>query len=204
MNLIATEETFNGVVQESAPVEQIPAFESYPKIPRLKRNCVITEKIDGTNAQILITEDNRMFVGSRSRWLSVGADNFGFHAWTQEHKDELMKLGPGRHFGEWYGGKIQRGYGLTEKRFSLFNVMKWKDQLFNLPEGVSIVPILHIGEFTDTIIDHWIQNLRMNGSRAVPGFAKPEGIVVYHMASRTLFKRTLDQDESPKGTTEEA
>jgi hypothetical protein len=73
-----------------------------------------------------------------------------------------------------------------------------------LPEGVSIVPILHIGEFTDTIIDHWIQNLRMNGSRAVPGFAKPEGIVVYHMASRTLFKRTLDQDESPKGTTEEA
>jgi hypothetical protein len=28
---------------------------------------------------------------------------------------------------------------------------------------------------------------------------KPEGIVVYHTASRSLFKVTLEKDESPKG-----
>lgn len=27
-------------------------FETFPKIGRMKRNCIITKKIDGTNAQI--------------------------------------------------------------------------------------------------------------------------------------------------------
>jgi hypothetical protein len=29
-------------------------FQSFSKIPRLMRECVVTEKIDGSNAQILI------------------------------------------------------------------------------------------------------------------------------------------------------
>lgn len=31
-------------------------FEAFQKIPRLRRDCVITEKLDGTNAQVHITE----------------------------------------------------------------------------------------------------------------------------------------------------
>jgi hypothetical protein len=31
-------------------------FEAFPKIPRLKRDMVITEKIDGTNACVLIED----------------------------------------------------------------------------------------------------------------------------------------------------
>lgn len=33
-----------------------PEFKPFPKMPRLSRECIITEKIDGTNASILITE----------------------------------------------------------------------------------------------------------------------------------------------------
>jgi intein/homing endonuclease len=80
-----------------------PEFIAFPKIPRLHRECVITEKIDGTNGVVYITDDGDMFIGSRNRWLSVDSDNFGFHRWATENRDEVMKLGPGRHNGEWWG-----------------------------------------------------------------------------------------------------
>ncbi len=100
-------------------------FEPFPKIGRLTRECVITEKLDGTNAQVIITEDGRIAAGSRTRLITPAGDNMGFARWVQEHAEELITgLGPGRHFGEWWGQKIQRAYGLTEKRFSLFNTTR--------------------------------------------------------------------------------
>lgn len=42
-------------------------FNGFPKIYRLSRECIITEKIDGTNASILITDDNEIFAGSRTK-----------------------------------------------------------------------------------------------------------------------------------------
>ena len=42
-------------------------FQTFNKIPRLSRDCVITEKLDGTNAQILITENKKLYAGSRNR-----------------------------------------------------------------------------------------------------------------------------------------
>ncbi len=104
-------------------------FEPFNKIGRLKRTCTITEKIDGTNAQICFNAAGEMLVGSRKRQIwpegfegkDKGCDNAGFAKWAYENKDALFDfLGEGRHFGEWCGGKIQRGYGLTEKRFALF------------------------------------------------------------------------------------
>lgn len=41
--------------------------------------------------------------------------------------------------------------------------------------------------------------LRHSGSVAVPGFAKPEGIVCFHTASNEMFKVTLEKDEEWKG-----
>jgi hypothetical protein len=78
-----------------------PEFIAFPKIARLYKECVITEKIDGTNGVIYITDNYEMFVGSRNRWLTAESDNFGFHRWASENQDELMGLGPGRHHGEW-------------------------------------------------------------------------------------------------------
>jgi len=38
-------------------------FLKFPKMARYSRECIVTEKIDGTNAQIYITEDGGFFVG---------------------------------------------------------------------------------------------------------------------------------------------
>ena len=96
-------------------------FEAFPKIARLSREIVITEKIDGTNAQIYITEDGKIQAGSRNRIITPEQDNFGFARWVEENHEDLLLLGEGRHFGEWWGQGIQRRYNLEEKRFSLFN-----------------------------------------------------------------------------------
>jgi hypothetical protein len=89
-------------------------FAEFPKMPRLAREIIITEKIDGTNGQIAFNEEGQMFVGSRSRWITPEMDNHGFARWAYENEAELRKLGPGRHFGEWWGSGIQRGYGLQK------------------------------------------------------------------------------------------
>jgi hypothetical protein len=170
-------------------------FVEFPKMARLSRECIITEKIDGTNAQICITEAGDFFVGSRTRWITPEDDNFGFARWAYENKDELMKLGPGSHFGEWWGQGIQRKYDLTEKRFSLFNVSRWADER---PACCHVVPLLYRGEFNTEAVHLALTNLEYCGSKASPGFMKPEGIVVYHIAAGIGFKKTLEKDEVPK------
>jgi hypothetical protein len=127
-------------------------FMGFPKMGRLSRECWVTEKIDGTNAQIYITDDGQMLIGSRTRWITPESDNFGFARWATEHKDELLQLGPGRHFGEWWGcldaetsvkladGSIKRigvivnnkldvevmSYNFKSKQFEPKKVVGWK------------------------------------------------------------------------------
>jgi hypothetical protein len=176
-------------------------FVEFPKIARLSRECVITEKIDGTNGCICIGEDGSFQVGSRTRWLTAETgDNHGFLLWALTNKDELMKLGPGTHFGEWWGSGIQRGYGLVkgEKRFSLFNVHRWADAATR-PACCSVVPELWRGIFNTQDANEALDSLRRKGSEASPGFMKPEGIVIFHTAGGYLFKKTIEKDEQPKG-----
>jgi RNA ligase len=172
-------------------------FVGFGKIPRLNRDCVITEKIDGTNAQICITPEGDFLVGSRTRWITPEDDNAGFARWAYENKEELMKLGVGHHFGEWWGQKIQRTYGLSEKRFWLFNTSIWNDPTIR-PACCGVVPILYEGLFTTDAVKACIEDLRANGSHAVKGWMNPEGVVVYHVAGNLYFKATLKNDESPK------
>ena len=175
-----------------------PEFIAFPKIPRLEKDCVVTEKIDGTNGLIYITDDGEMFVGSRNRWLSVDSDNFGFHLWATENKDELMKLGPGRHHGEWWGSGIQRGYNLPkgEKRFSLFNVNIWNEE--NIPACCHVVPTLYSGIFDTKEINQVMHILKDEGSLASPGFMNPEGVMIWHTSANHYFKAPFDKDH--KGT----
>ena len=173
-------------------------FVGFPKIPRLSRRCVITEKIDGTNGCIYIGDDGEFLVGSRTRWITPNNDNHGFARWAYEHKEELLKLGPGRHFGEWWGQGIQRGYGLKEKRFSLFNTSRWLDDSVR-PACCHVVPVLYDGMFHSASVDFYVNWLVTNGSRAATGFMRPEGIVIYHTAANLCFKRTIENDDEPKG-----
>lgn len=203
-------------------------FVPFPKIPRLKREVCITEKLDGTNAQLCVFEacdqnlvpllekiqkgapygvfmsPNKglaMLAGSRNRWLGLTKeqDNHGFCKWAAEHAEELFELGVGQHFGEWWGQGIGRGYGMTEKRFSLFNVHRWADGRQPRPACCDVVPTLGWGAWT--LVDECLARLREQGSVAAPGCMNPEGIIIYHAASRMYFKATLDKDDLPKGAT---
>jgi hypothetical protein len=190
-------------------------FREFPKLSRLSRECIISEKIDGTNAQVCITEDGQMLVGSRNRWITPEQDNYGFAAWAYAHREELMMLGVGRHFGEWWGQGIQRRYGMTEKRWSLFNTARWclagetpqriptadpRIEKYQdvLPACCSLVPVLYRGIFTTDACEAALADLRANGSKAAPGYKLAEGIVCFHTAANSGFKKTLEKDEIPK------
>lgn len=183
----------------------LPVFQEFPKIPRLNRTVIVTEKIDGTNACVVVSDaptfDERLVTAqSRSRIITPEADNFGFAAWVRDNAAILRQLGPGYHYGEWWGQGIQRGYGLTERRFSLFNTTKWGQ---TRPACCHVVPVLAIWNGFQAV-DMGLQKLRAEGSMAAPGFMRPEGVVVFHGHSGTLFKVTLEKDEVPKQVAEQS
>lgn len=186
-------------------IPEIP-FAGFPKMARLSREIIVTEKIDGTNAGIFIDDTGGIFAASRTRWITTGADNFGFAGWVERNREELLKLGPGMHWGEFWGAGIQRRYGLSEKRFSLFNVQRWiytEDSRFNdkqeiVPLCCHIVPLLFRGLFTTASVDWTLTTLTALGSKAAPGFDDPEGVVVFHVAAGIGFKKTITDDESLK------
>lgn len=184
-------------------------FIGFPKMARLTRAMSISEKIDGTNAQVFITELTynsaskiifqkdglTMYAGSRTKWITPEDDNAGFARWCKANAEELMQLGTGQHFGEWWGQGIQRNYGLKEKRFSLFNTHRWTD---SRPACCGVVPLLYEGLFDTKMIELTLEALRVEGSRAAKGFMNPEGIIVFHTAAGIGFKKTLDKDDMPK------
>lgn len=183
-------------------------FVGFPKVPRLSRDMVLTEKLDGANVQIYISEEGTIshtigksypfLCGNRHRWITPENDQHGFAKWAYEHEEELLRLGPGHHFGEWWGQGINRGYGLKEKRFSLFNTSRWTDNP-DLPVCCSVVPVLFTGTFDSRTIQFVLEDLTVFGSKAVPDYMNPEGIMIYHTAANRYFKKTIKDDEKPKG-----
>ena len=170
-------------------------FIPFPKIARFSREVIVTEKIDGTNASVWIDE-GEVLAGSRTRWITPEDDNFGFAAWVERHREELLGLGNGQHFGEWWGRGIQRGYGLGERRFSLFNVARWGAER---PACCHVVPELWRGNMDELPVRLIMDDLAARGSVAAPGFKKPEGIVVFHVAGGVGFKKTFEKDAELKG-----
>lgn len=182
-------------------------FKEWPKIPRLTKGVCVTEKIDGTNACVVIDEDGNIGAQSRSKLITPESDNYGFARWVAVNSDELVKLGPGHHFGEWWGNGIQRRYGMTEKRFSLFNVGRWADvhgtneqwgyrdnQQF-APACCYVVPILS-RQRVDLALQEAEYALTHNGSIAAKGFMNPEGFVLF---MNDTYQKFIIGSEGPKG-----
>lgn len=232
-------------------------FLAWPKISRLNRDMIVTEKIDGTNAAVIIEshgvhpgESVAEYIGeqdqtystfrtrlavlnegtdqaiewpgmyevfeigaqSRKRLIAPQDDNFGFASWVWANADSLLDaLGEGRHFGEWWGSGIQRGYGLPkgEKCFSLFNVSRYREIRFSEfgLDNVGIVPVLYEGPFSQKIIDGLVEELRRDGSfvgslALTERFPRPEGVVVFHVHGNHLYKVTCEADSVPKTVAE--
>lgn len=177
-------------------------FRNFRKTPRLFRPIVVTEKIDGTNAAVIVTEDGQVGAQSRKRIITPESDNFGFARWVQENSEQLVELlGAGYHYGEWWGSKIQRGYGLTggEKRFSLFNTHRHEGIEGRSGGLLRTVPVLYSGQFDEAEVRAALWSLELEGSVAEPGYMNPEGVVTYHSASGQAYKTLIEGDEHPKG-----
>lgn len=188
-------------------------FPFFPKIPRLHKSVTITEKIDGTNGLVavfgpdetttdfdierfrVLPDGTAIAAGSRKRWVNPEDDNHGFAAWVWDNAEDLAKLGPGMHHGEWWGHGIQRNYGRAGKFFSLFNTDKWMDESIR-PNCCGVVPVIARGDGSklNSLVEAACLDLRVLGSRAAPGFMNAEGVVVFHHAAGALFKITLDAD----------
>jgi hypothetical protein len=183
-----------------APLLADAPFAPFPKIARLNRLVTATEKIDGTNAVVYIADDLTVRAGSRTRWITPKDDNFGFARWVAEHEEALRTLGPGWHFGEWWGSGVGRGYDLPkgEKRFSLFNTARWSDPATR-PSCCFVVPVIAEGDDICAVRDVALAKLRAEGSQARLGFMRPEGICLWHSAAQMYFKVTLEKDSEWKG-----
>jgi hypothetical protein len=194
-------------------------FTPYPKTPRLNREVIVTEKVDGSNGQVYITDDPirglapvaqiaqdgqlpaLVYAGSRNRWVHPGDDNFGFAAWVASTAGTLVDdLGHGRHYGEWYGKGINRNpYEIQHKAFALFN--PFTDLGSPATPHLGVVPLLAVCDFQDLqpMLKNLLAELRAYGT-CLPNILcdYAEGVVVYHTAGRQTFKVTLVGDETPK------
>jgi RNA ligase-like protein len=186
------------------PIEaQQPEFKPWGKTPRWNGlGVTITEKLDGTNALVCV-QDGRVYAGSRNRWLTLDkkGDNYGFAFWCKENETELLKLGDGYHYGEWWGTGIGRGYGRVGgefrnpnnyRTFSLFNTRRWDNP--SRPACCDVVPTLYNGVLAFDKLDEMLSELRTNGSVAQPGYMRPEGVVLYIHQLDQKFKVVFDKD----------
>jgi hypothetical protein len=179
--------------------EPLTEFVPFPKLARLSREMIVTEKLDGTNAQLIVTDDFDLLTASRNKMITPADDNHGFATWAQAHRDDLITaLGPGRHFGEWWGSSINKRYRLGKKCFSLFNTTRWGSLYPSVGTEDSllhVVPVLYHGMFDTGMVDEALRLLQEQGSRAVPGCMDAEGVIVFHVAGNVMFKKTLKGDE---------
>lgn len=156
-------------------------FKKWPKIPRFEaQDWIITEKVDGTNACVVIDEDGNVGAQSRTQLITPENDNHGFAQWCEANKHNLTALGPGHHFGEWWGKGINRGYDHTHKEFSLF---EWWRQ--DIPSCCSKVPELQ------GPVEYAISQLKLNGSVIKPGYMNPEGVILINKHYRNAMYKII-------------
>lgn len=204
-------------------------FKAWPKTPRLFREIIITEKIDGTNSAVIIQEIEEydepselrlaalerggkyyeVAAQSRNRLIFPGktTDNYGFAGWVQKNAEELFDLlGPGRHYGEWWGKGIQKRYvnaDPTLRGFALFNTEKHKDlHVWLSMDGIAqvLVEPVHVmyqGPYSEQAIRDTLEQLKKYGSWTSP-LDSAEGIVIFHTQSRQAYKVTLDGNDAGK------
>lgn len=171
-------------------------FKPWPKIGRITPfKVTITEKIDGTNACIIINEDSEIIgVQSRKKLITPDNDNFEFAQWVYDNEEDIRSMGHGYHYGEWAGVGIQKNpHGLEGRKFFLFNSARWNDNNPNRPDCCDVVPVLYRGNLEPETIPNLLSQLQAQDE--IIGTTS-EGVVVYYHAFDTYTKHTI---KSPNG-----
>ena len=146
--------------------------------------------VHNSNSCVVITDEGEVLAQSRNRFVTPQEDNYGFAGWVRENAEDLITiLGPGYHYGEWWGHGIQRGYGLPkgDRRFSLFNINRYGG-ISRGDFGLGVVPFLGRSGGGFGRADRVLRDLLATGSEAAPGYMNPEGIIAYHTASGQVYK----------------
>jgi len=164
-------------------------FKAWAKIPRENPfKATITEKINGTNACVIIMEGSIVGVQSRKRLITPEDDNYGFAQWVADNAEALLNLGDGYHYGEWAGPGIQKNpHNLHKKTLFLFNTFRWNDKNPNRPDCCDVVPVLFQGVIAGDTIEQCLENMKLKADEN----ETPEGIVVYYHAFRRYTKHTI-------------
>lgn len=175
-------------------------FKGWGSTPRFHKGLTITEKIDGTNACIVIW-DGKVQAQSRKRMITPGDDNYGFARWVYDNAGVLTDtLGYGYHYGEWFGEGIQKNpLGVEGKRFALFHATKYTEDNgyeLNKVDGLETVPLLFHGQADIYTILRTVMQLKEHGSQVmgVKGETKPEGVIVWHRETQQKYKILLEGD----------
>lgn len=194
-------------------------FVPWGSTPRLFKKMDVTEKIDGTNA-CLVIQQGMVTAQSRKRTITPDNDNYGFARWAYDNAGALMDtLGYGYHYGEWYGEGIQKNPLRVEGRyFALFRPWRYQDVELDRVDGLTEVPWLH-NEAVDGPADHntisrCLEMLR-EGSKAAGAMTHrlahkldngawkdPEGLIVW-TADRNKYKVLLHDDSYHKWEVEQ-
>lgn len=191
-------------------------FKGWGSTPRWHKGLTITEKINGTNAAIVIY-NGQVKAQSRKRMITPDDDNFGFAKWVYDNAGALTDtLGYGYHYGEWFGPGIQKNpLGVESKRFALFHATKYTEDNgyeLNKVDGLETVPLLFHGQADLFTVAHTVENLATFGTRVegaatqeiVEVFAgedgsytvkaKAEGVIVWHKETKQNYKILLEDD----------
>lgn len=173
-------------------------FVKYGSTYREFREISITEKIDGSNMGIWVNEDcTEVGAQSRNQIITPDDDLFGFAGWVYANAGALADaLGPGVHMGEYWGHRIQRGYGVEGRYFSLFNRGRFADnENIAKVDGLQVVPELYRG--MNDSLEIKIAVKRLHGSCSYAAyiaegvqFDRPEGVCIYHFAGDYVTKYT--------------
>lgn len=163
-----------------APKFDIESIQNFLDALRPGEPVVVTEKLHGANGRYL-WHDDKLFIGSRGRWLKPDTVNYWSRALTPEMRTWLKANPDTTLFGEVYGPVQSLNYGLIEPRFAAFAALK-NDQWLNLQDlfasldaaGVARVPIVYSGPFD---FDE-IKDLAETDSRIGPAGHMMEGLVI--------------------------
>lgn len=183
------------------PIEQVNHLAPADKTPRLTNIEVLDSSVVAMAKRAGEEQIYGVYAQSRNRLIRPGkaTDNAGFAGWVAQNAAQLVELlNPGLHYGEWWGQNIQRNYGLKEKRFSLFNTHAHRG-IYERSEGLlRCVPVLYQGPNQGARVEEAMEYLAEYGSEAETGFANPEGVCIYHSASKQVTKVTFEHDNTGK------
>ena len=207
----------DGIVEaheiEPEKMNTMGQFKGWGSTTRENKNKTITEKLDGTNACIIIY-NGQVQAQSRKRMITPDDDNFGFAKWVYDNAGVLTDtLGYGYHYGEWFGEGIQKNpLGIEGKRFALFHPTKYSEANgyeLNKIGGLETVPLLHHGQCDLYTIVDVMEDLNEYGTKVVGAKREikelpwgdtyeravdAEGIIIWNNETQTRTKMLLKDD----------